>query len=203
MTTEPTLCNKPTIQELGTYRLVTVADFPDTISRLVQDGCPVSLDVEATGLDPWTNKLVCIQVGDGQLASICDVRHATEAEWERLADTIRLLFSGRVQLLGHNIRFDVLTLAVKAGIGPYELRHLRLYDTMLAEQVILGGVDAPDGKGRERETLQRPPPGTASRSPKTRVTTSSIWTSARSGTCLCQRSSLPIPLWTCWCCPHL
>lgn len=153
MTTEPTLCNKPTIQELGTYRLVTVADFPDTISRLVQDGGPVSLDVEATGLDPWTNKLVCIQVGDGQLASICDVRHATEAEWERLADTIRLLFSGRVQLLGHNIRFDVLTLAVKAGIGPYELRHLRLYDTMLAEQVILGGVDAPDGKGRERANL--------------------------------------------------
>ncbi len=65
---------------------------------------------------------------------------------------MRLLFSGRVELLGHNLKFDRLHLCVALGIGPGELRGLRAWDTLLAEQIILGGIEADNG-ARERADL--------------------------------------------------
>src|SRR5262249_45074115 len=60
--------------------------------------------------------------------------------------------SGRGELLGHNLKFDILHLSVALGIEPHTLRRLRAWDTLLAEQVILGGAEAENGV-RERADL--------------------------------------------------
>jgi len=135
------------------YRLIPARDLAAVVGQFIAGGRPVGLDVETTNTDPWTSRLICIQVGDERGAFIVDVRHATQDGWASLAEAMRLLFSSRVEVVGHNLKFDVLTLAVHLGIGPDELRALRVYDSMIAEQVILGGADAVDGSGRERANL--------------------------------------------------
>ena len=129
------------------YRLIPAQDLPGIVDRFIDLGCPVSLDVETTTTNPWASKLISVQVGDERGGYVVDMRHATTEDWASLRMAARLLFSGRVEIAGHNIKFDTLVLCVHLGIGPDELRALRLYDSMLAEQVIVGGADEADGSG--------------------------------------------------------
>ena len=142
-----------TEQSTGTYRLVPISDLPGIVSRCIEDGGPIGLDVEATGLDYWASKLVTIQLGDRHSVFIADLRNLDSDSQAHLTEAARLLLSGRVEVTGHNLKYDVLALCVACGLGPDALLHARFYDTMLAEQIILGGVDAPDGSGRERASL--------------------------------------------------
>lgn len=135
------------------YRQIAVRDLPDLVERFIAEGAPLGLDTETTGRDPWTHRLVSVQLGDARGVFVADLRHPTPDEERALETAVRLLFSGRVELMGHNIKFDLLFLAARCGLTPDTLKGLRLYDTMLAEQVILGGADALDGSGRERASL--------------------------------------------------
>jgi DNA polymerase I-like protein with 3'-5' exonuclease and polymerase domains len=134
------------------YHLIAARDLPDLVECFIAEGAPLGLDVEATSTDPWTNTLISLQLGDECGVFICDVRRLTPDEECALAEAISLLFSGRVELMAHNGKFDLLTLAVRALLTPDDVKRLRLYDSMLAEQVLLGGALTDTGK-REKAGL--------------------------------------------------
>jgi DNA polymerase-1 len=136
-----------------TYQLVPVSTLPAMVRELADRGGPVGLDTETTDLDPWTSKLITVQLGDGQRVYVVDLRRVDLGDRAHLAEAVRLLFGGRSELLGHNLLFDCLHLAVALGIGPRELRSLRTWDTLLAEQVLLGGIETASG-ARERADLE-------------------------------------------------
>jgi 3'-5' exonuclease len=150
----PDATRAPFAAEFPPYRLVATRDLPALVRLLIAQAVPIGLDVEATGIDPWANKLISLQLGDERGVFVADVRHLNDEDRASLAATVRLLIAGGTEVVGHNVKFDFLMLAVQLDIGPDELRLLRLHDTMLAEQVILGGVDALDGGGRERANLR-------------------------------------------------
>jgi DNA polymerase-1 len=134
------------------YHLIAACDLPQVVKRFIAEGAPLGLDVEATSTDPWTSTPISLQLGDERGVFICDVRHLTPEEECALTAAVSLLFSGRVELIAHNGKFDLLTLAVRAHLAPDDLKRLRLYDTMLAEQVVVGGALTDDGK-REKARL--------------------------------------------------
>ena len=142
----------PVSPDILPYQLIPARDLPAVVQRFLDDGVPIGLDVEATGLDHWASKLVTVQLGDAHGVSIADVRHLDGDGQAHLAEAVRLLLSGKVEVQGHNLKYDMLTLAVACGFSTDALA-ARLYDTMLAEQVILGGANAVDGSGRERASL--------------------------------------------------
>ncbi len=85
------------------YRLITPQEAVREVSRLLADGANVAVDSETTGLDAWDSRLITVQFGTPSGAFIVDLRHADESEWAALAEVVRLLFSGRVELLGPSV----------------------------------------------------------------------------------------------------
>jgi DNA polymerase-1 len=83
---------------------------------------------------------------------LCDLRALSRNEWATVTEVVRLLFSGCLEVVAHNAKYDVLLLSVACHLTPDDLKGLWLYDSMLAEQVLLGGALADDGK-RERAAL--------------------------------------------------
>jgi DNA polymerase I-like protein with 3'-5' exonuclease and polymerase domains len=142
----------PTSLADAPYHLVLACDLPQIVERFIAEGAPLGLDVEATSTDPWRNFLISLQLGDERGVFICDVRRLTPDEECALAEAISLLFSGRVELMAHNGKFDLLTLAVRALLTPDDVKRLRLYDSMLVEQALLGGALTDTGK-REKAGL--------------------------------------------------
>lgn len=88
-------------------------------------------DTETTGLNPLTGRLVSLQFQQRDHPGVCvDVRRMP---LDRLAGLLAPLFTREMLFVGHNLKFDYAWVLRHLG-----LRMSRVYDTMLAEQVILG-----------------------------------------------------------------
>src|SRR5260370_28618957 len=87
------------------YQPTPLREVTALVRQLIERGVPVGLDVETTDLDPWASKLVTLQLGDAHIAYVMDLRHLDDAERVELGVAVRLLFSGRVELMGHNLKF--------------------------------------------------------------------------------------------------
>ena len=117
---------------------VTNASLEDCISY-VRDLKTVGVDIETTrkfkgkygkseGLDPYLSKIVMLQVGDEHKQYIIDIRVIDCRELlELLATKI---------LVGHNIKFEYKHFLVNYGI-----RLTKVYDTMIAEQILYNGLN--------------------------------------------------------------
>jgi DNA polymerase I len=91
------------------------------------------LDTETTGFDPYTEKLIMIQLWDGEgEVYIIDMRKITAPKG--LGKAINSYLE-QVYLVGHNIKFDLQWLAHHLGLT---LSRLSLWDTMIAEQYLFG-----------------------------------------------------------------
>ena len=89
----------------------------------------VAVDTETTGLDPFTDRLLLVQVATRERAYIVD---ATRVDPKPLR---RILEDERTLKLLQNAKFDYKMLAQQTGI-----RIRNMYDTMLAERVLTAGV---------------------------------------------------------------
>jgi DNA polymerase I len=121
----------------------------EDIERLVQvytsRGTPVSFDIETTGLDPRQHKLVMIQFQQqGRPVIVIDYRYLVYYRdsfgigvdgdaMSFVSGTLEPLFTGSVLIVGHNLKFDLGFLRAQLGITAN-----RVYDTMIAEQIIHG-----------------------------------------------------------------
>lgn len=124
------------VLEQTKYRLVTIEKLKEII--LVQKRKPVcfSLDLETTGLDPLTGKIVSMQFGTFKNAFILDCRtYYTLSDNERQiwVSTIGELLTSCPKIIGHNLKFDWKWLKHHFGI-----RLNNVADTMLQELIIYG-----------------------------------------------------------------
>lgn len=95
---------------------------------LTRPHLPLAFDLETTGLDPRTGKLITAQFHqEGHPVAVVDLRV------EDFAVALAPLFDGRLLIVGHNLKFDIRWLMQHYAIYP-----TNLFDTLLAEQVILG-----------------------------------------------------------------
>jgi DNA polymerase-1 len=126
----------------------SVFDTPEQLSqvlRVFQSRLdPIMLDTETTGLDPRKNKLVMLQLrqASGKAAVIFDCRRGLNLR------PLQPLFDSHLVVM-HNGKFDSQFLLMRGIKLP------RIYDTMLAEQLLLGKGY---GKGEGlhlKDTLER------------------------------------------------
>jgi len=109
--------------------------FLESMDNLVtlKEGIPVSFDIEATSLDPFTGKIILMQIGTKDWVNVYDVRKLPEDKIVYLLDLLKVR-----EVICHNAKFEWLYIYEKYGI---ELN--RLHDTMLSEVLILAGVGRP------------------------------------------------------------
>lgn len=112
---------------------------PGALRRMVkcyQDrSAPILFDTETTERNPRQDKLVMLQfrqVGFPRV-TVVDVRHLDDAQLATYGYILSPLFSKDFLVIGQNLKFDYQFLKEKLG-----LRIPRLFDVMIAEQVIYG-----------------------------------------------------------------
>lgn len=113
----------------------------------------LGLDIETTckfnkykqeGLDPYTSKIVMLQIGDLERQYIIDVRVVS------LIFLKEILENPDIVKVGHNLKFEYLHILHNLGI-----RLKSLYDTQIVEQVLYSGIASdyisiPDKKEKVR-----------------------------------------------------
>lgn len=88
----------------------------------------VAVDVETTGLDPFTDNLLLVQIGLPDVVYIYDAR---------VVDVGKVLkeLNSSITFLFHNGKFDIKFLKINYGWTPSYV-----YDTMIAESVLTAGI---------------------------------------------------------------
>lgn len=132
------------------YHLIGPSQVADALQPWLQrKGRALILDTETTGLDPFHDELVTIQFGDDQHAYILDMRFYDEFDpvvrrgyFQQVGQGLAPLFDGRITMGGHNLKFDLVFLQQHLGLAVTP--RTRVYDTMLAEQILLGGEEDED-----------------------------------------------------------
>lgn len=97
----------------------------------------IAVDVETTGLDPYTNDLVSIQIANSE-NNIVDIIDARKDNFQQFFNSFRT-YSGLVYF--QNAKFDLKFLKLNYG-----LLYLDIYDTWVAEKLIYMGLKE-DGHG--------------------------------------------------------
>lgn len=93
----------------------------------------IGVDVEATGLDPYTAELLVVQIGTESVSYIFDVEVVDFNKFERVK---KLLENNKILKLLQNAKFDYKMIKQQTAI---ELNNV--YDTMLAELVLTAGIN--------------------------------------------------------------
>ena len=97
---------------------------------------PLALDTETTGLDPFTTKLLLIQIGtESGTQAVIDVQKTLLKYPDVLKDFKTLMENPQQTFILHNAKFDYKVLKYNLGI---ELLHLR--DTMVAAYLVRAGI---------------------------------------------------------------
>lgn len=94
----------------------------------------IAVDVESTGLDPYTSELLVVQVGNEEVSYIFDVK---KADLINLVPFKKLLEDPKKLKLLQNAKFDY-----KMIKQQLKIEITNIYDTMLAELVLTAGLPA-------------------------------------------------------------
>ena len=108
------------------YKIITVKDSLDLLSTIKV----VGLDSETEGLDPWTNKLKSIQLGNKDFQVVIDCTTVNPCLYKNYLESDDRVF------LGWNLKFD-LKFLYHVGIYPK-----KVYDGYLAEKLLWMGYPA-------------------------------------------------------------
>jgi DNA polymerase I-like protein with 3'-5' exonuclease and polymerase domains len=113
------ISNQKNLFETDLYQEISFEEARNAICKLNI----IQFDTETSGLDPYTKKLLCYQLGNKENQYVFDQSSYSIVLFKDLFESGRLF-------IGHNIGFD-LKWCYKYDIWP---KHV--YDTMLAEQLI-------------------------------------------------------------------
>lgn len=109
--------------ETGTLQLSPAAE----VQHL---GPVVGIDIETTGLDPRTDRVVLVSLADGSRGLLLDPRDP------ELPGALRQLFASR-ELVVHRAGFDLTFLCLHFGLPVPQ----RVWDTKVAERLLTNGLD--------------------------------------------------------------
>ena len=110
----------------------------------------VAIDLETTGLDPRKDRVRLVQMYDGQKVTILDVFESSEV----LDDIVSLCEDSTVCKIFHNAKFDLSFIRAHA---KRRVRYSNIWDTMLAEQVLMAGWTYPYFDKKSGEMKKRLP----------------------------------------------
>ena len=107
----------------------------DECITYVQDRLELGLDIETTrkynkyldieGLDPYTSKIVMLQIGDLDKQFVIDTRNVN------ISKLVPIFKNKDITFIGHNITFEY-----KHILHNYNVRLAKVYDTMIMEQIL-------------------------------------------------------------------
>ncbi len=106
-------------------------ELNDFLSRVLKQTDLIALDIETTGLDPWKDELLLIQLGTRSERAVIDYR---EIPAQDLTALKFFLAHHDIGKLGHNLMFDIAFLEVKG----FKVRG-RIVDTFTASKVLTAG----------------------------------------------------------------
>ena len=87
----------------------------------------LGFDIETLGFDPYTDRIVCIQIGNAQVQFVIDT---ATVDIQIFKDILE-----KKELIGHNLKFDIRFLLHNRIIPS------KIYDTFIAEKTLYLGVD--------------------------------------------------------------
>jgi DNA polymerase-1 len=133
------------------YEIIHIkdADGIRQIRQHVSQSKHVFLDTETTGLDPFSDELILIQVMAADKVFILNVAKigSYSQNHDSYQPVITLLESNDVLKVGHNLKFDIKFL--NTFFRPHGINYARLYDTYLAEELLAAGMQNPAGSPLE------------------------------------------------------
>ncbi|KKS61414.1 MAG: polymerase protein [candidate division WWE3 bacterium GW2011_GWA1_42_46] len=104
------------------YEYITKEDQANAALENLEKAKVVGVDIESTGLDPYTSTLLLVQIGTDDKSYIFDARALDLKNFTRFKE---FLESPKILKIFHNGKFDYNT---------------NLYDTMLAEVILNAGL---------------------------------------------------------------
>lgn len=100
----------------------------EIVSSIVKEDNIIVIDLETTGIDPYSSRVLTLQVGlANNIQYIFDIRRIDK-------EILAPVFSLNCWKAGHNIKFDA-----KFIKHNWKASLTKMYDTYLAEQIIRGG----------------------------------------------------------------
>ena len=118
--------------EVNYYYITTQEQTTEAItelnSKINGDSTLIAIDVETTGFDPFTNKIVLLQIGTSD-----NIQYLFDCRTIDSKPLIEIL-SKNCWKVGHNIKFDAKFIKQELGITIN-----RLFDTYIAEYILRGG----------------------------------------------------------------
>lgn len=113
------------------YQYITTINEAESALEKLEKEEMVGVDIEGTGFDPYTNKMLLLQIGGPEETFIFD---ASALDLRNIPRLKALLENPKSIKLMHNGKFDYGFIKHQAGI---EIANI--YDTMLAEGVLTAG----------------------------------------------------------------
>lgn len=120
------------------YEYVTTADQADVALELLEKEQILGLDVETTGLDPYTSKLLLVQIGIPTKSYIFDARLLPLKEMPRYK---ALIENPKIIKLMHNGKFDYGFIKYQSNAAV-----ANIFDTMLSESILTAGLRGKSAK---------------------------------------------------------
>ncbi len=121
------------------YEYITELSRAEEVLRELMNEKVIAVDVESNGLDAYTSKLICVQIGTRTISYIFDARALNLKEIPLYKD---LLENPNIVKLFQNGKFDYKFLKLQTGVVINNM-----YDTMLAEGVLRAGHNPDLGLG--------------------------------------------------------
>lgn len=111
-------------------KISSFKDLDSFINGMIAKNIPIGIDTETNGLDPYLSELLLISIGDEVTQFVIDFPSLDNVDIKLLNN---ILDKPNLILAGHNIKFDYKQLKAH---GIVIKRHVRLYDTMIADQIL-------------------------------------------------------------------
>ncbi len=124
--------SQPFLPRLGYRVIASEGGLSDVVSAIEDDGGMVGLDTETTGLNPARDRVRMLQLATIKGTYLIDL-FALPNPATDLAELFQV--TARNGIIGHNLAFD-LPFLMRLGFVPD-----RVFDTMLASQVLHAGED--------------------------------------------------------------
>lgn len=123
-----TLFDNDNIKYANINDVVNYCSDKNILSLDIETTCKYKKYGEIEGLDPYTSKIVMLQIGDLDKQFIIDVRYID------ITSLLSILIDNNILIVGHNLKFEY-----KHILHNYGVRINNLYDTQLVEQVLKAG----------------------------------------------------------------
>ncbi len=114
------------------YEYITKEDQANAALDILEKAKVVGIDIESTGLDPYTSTLLLVQIGTEDRSYIFDARALDLKNFTRFKGYLE---SPKILKIFHNGKFDYKHIKIHVGAAP-----TNLYDTMLAEVILNAGL---------------------------------------------------------------